>query len=164
MRNKNVGFLIIGISLIIGIIVLLFNIALRKTTSSACIMGQECPMYNAIVVQTWISLCLAGLILIIGLFLIFSKEHERIIVKKIRPSAELKPKKFDKKSLEGLNKEEAKIMNLLLENIGSMFQSEIVDKTGFNKVKITRILDSLEGQGLIERRRRGMTNIVLLKK
>ena len=75
----------------------------------------------------------------------------------------MKPKKFSKKSLEKLNKEEVKIMNLLLENKGSIFQSELVGKTGFSKVKITRILDSLEGQGMIERRRRGMTNIILLK-
>jgi len=163
MKNKNVGFLIIGISVIIGIIVYLFNKELMATTSSACSMGPECPMYGAIAIQTWVSLALAGLVFIIGLFLILAKEHEKIVIKKIKPVAEIQPKKFSKKSLEKLNKEEAKIMNLLLEHKGSMFQSEIVGKIGFSKVKITRTLDSLEGQGLVERRRRGMTNIVLLK-
>ncbi len=47
---------------------------------------------------------------------------------------------------------------------GAIFQSELVDKSGFSKVKVSRILDRLEGRGLLERRRRGMTNIVLLKK
>ena len=32
-----------------------------------------------------------------------------------------------------------------------------------NKVKITRILDKLEGMGILERKRRGMTNVVILK-
>jgi len=163
MKNKNVGFLIIGMSVIVGIIVFLFNNALRDITASSCSMGTECSMYGAITIQTWVSLALAGLIFVIGLFLILSKENEKLIIKKIKPTAELKPKKFSKKSLEKLNKEEVKIMNLLLENKGSIFQSELVGKTGFSKVKITRILDSLEGQGMIERRRRGMTNIVLLK-
>ena len=36
-------------------------------------------------------------------------------------------------------------------------------ETELGKVRITRILDSLEAQGLIERRRRGMTNIIILK-
>ena len=163
MRNKNVGFLIIGISIVMAIIVYIFNKGLRDITSAACTMGPECSMYGAITIQTWVSLALAGLISVIGLFLVLSKEHEKIVVKKIKSSAELKPKKFSKKSLAKLNKEEAKVMNLLLANKGSLFQSELVEKTGFNKVKITRILDSLEGQGLIERRRRGMTNIVLMK-
>jgi len=44
-----------------------------------------------------------------------------------------------------------------------MFQSELVDENGYTKVKVTRILDKLEGRGLIERRRRGMTNVVILK-
>jgi len=39
-----------------------------------------------------------------------------------------------------------------------------VEETGFTKVKITRILDSLEGNGLIERKRRGMTNIIILRR
>ena len=54
-------------------------------------------------------------------------------------------------------------INQILENKGSIYQSELVNKTGFNKVKVTRILDSLESQNLIERKRRGMTNIVILK-
>ena len=44
-----------------------------------------------------------------------------------------------------------------------MFQSELVEKTGHTKVKMTRILDKLEAKGLIERRRKGMTNLVFLK-
>ena len=35
--------------------------------------------------------------------------------------------------------------------------------TGISKVGISRILDRLENQGFIERKRRGMNNIVVLK-
>ena len=45
-----------------------------------------------------------------------------------------------------------------------VFQSDIVEKTGFPKVKVTRLLDRMEHRGLVERRRRGMSNIVLIKK
>lgn len=37
------------------------------------------------------------------------------------------------------------------------------NKTGLTKVKVTRILDRLEGREIIERKRRGMTNVVILK-
>jgi len=51
----------------------------------------------------------------------------------------------------------------IIESDGSIIQSDLVERTKFNKVKVTRILDRLEGMNLIERRRRGMTNIVMLK-
>ena len=65
--------------------------------------------------------------------------------------------------MENLDNEEKNTMNLLLENKGNMYQMDIIEKTNLNKVKITRILDSLESQGFIERKRRGMANIVMLK-
>ncbi|MFH1786813.1 MAG: MarR family transcriptional regulator [archaeon] len=46
---------------------------------------------------------------------------------------------------------------------GAIFQAELVEKAGMTKVKVTRILDKLEGKGVIERKRRGMTNVVILK-
>ncbi|MCD6411533.1 MAG: MarR family transcriptional regulator [Thermoplasmata archaeon] len=36
-------------------------------------------------------------------------------------------------------------------------------KTGISKASVSRALDLLESKGLVERRRRGMGNIVLLK-
>jgi uncharacterized membrane protein len=163
MKNKNVGYLIIGISILIVIIIFLFNQGMTTIVNETCSHGSTCTMYTTIRTQTYLSFSIAGLVFIIGLFLIFSKENEKVVIKKIKPTANLEPKKFSRKSLENLNNEEKNIMNLLLENKGSMFQSDIIEKTNINKVKITRILDSLEAQGLIERKRRGMTNIVMLK-
>jgi len=165
MKNKQVGFLIIGIAAVIAIIVFLFNSAMTNIVNTSCSHGSSCTMYGEIKTQTYVSAAIILIIFIIGLVLIFSKESEKIVFKKIKPirEAELKPKKFSKKSLDGLSSDEKKIVNLLLENKGSIFQSELVEKTGMNKVKVTRILDSLEARSLIERKRRGMTNIVVLK-
>ena len=46
---------------------------------------------------------------------------------------------------------------------GSVYQSDIMKKTGFSKVKVSRVLDKLEQKGLLERKRRGMTNLVVAK-
>lgn len=165
MKNKQTGFLIIGIAVVIAIIVFLFNNAMTNIVNTSCAHGSSCTMYGEIKTQTYVSGAIIAVIAIIGLVLVFSKESEKIIFKKMKTirEAELKPKKFSKKSLDGLNDDEKKIVNLLLENKGSVFQSELVKKTGMNKVKVTRTLDSLEAVELIERKRRGMTNIVLLK-
>ena len=62
-----------------------------------------------------------------------------------------------------LSEEEQKVCAILTENQGTLYQSDLVKKTGFSKVQITRILDRMEGAGIIERRRRGMTNMVILR-
>ncbi len=163
MKNKDIGFLILGIAISIVVIIIIFNQGLTSIVNESCSHGPECGMYKTIKTQTYFSLAIAGIVLLIGLFFIFSKENEKIIIRRIKPEANLEPKKFNKQSLENLNEDEKKIVNILLENKGSIFQSELIEKTGLNKVKITRILDSLEVQNLIERKRRGMTNIVVLK-
>ena len=46
---------------------------------------------------------------------------------------------------------------------GIINQSVLVEKTGLPKSNVSRALYGLESRGLIERRRRGMGNVVLLK-
>lgn len=164
MKNKNIGWLVIGISVFIGIIILIFNTGLKDVINATCTHGPTCSMYASLNLQTWISIAIAFVVFCIGLFLVLSKENERIVIKKVKPYAKADVKEFDRKNLKNLDKEEFQIMNLLLANKSSMFQSEIVSQTKLSKVKVTRILDSLEAQGLIERKRRGMTNIVMLKR
>jgi DNA-binding transcriptional ArsR family regulator len=61
-----------------------------------------------------------------------------------------------------LKEDEQKIYSAIIEE-GIIAQSEIVEKTGLPKSNVSRALYVLESRGLIERRRRGMGNIVLLK-
>jgi uncharacterized membrane protein len=62
-----------------------------------------------------------------------------------------------------LEGDEKRIYQLIADSNGAIFQSEIVEKTGLSKVKVTRTLDKLESRLYIERRRRGLTNIIVLK-
>ncbi len=160
MKNKNVGYLITGIAIVIGIIVLIFNIGLKNIVGQTCSHGPACSMYDTISVQTWISMAIAGLVLIIGLFLIFSKEETKIITKTKKIHIE---KKREPINYSNLDKDEKIIIKSIEEADGTIFQSDLVEKSGFDKVKVTRILDRLEGRKLIERKRRGMTNVVVLK-
>jgi|SRR3989338_9780928 len=160
MKNKNVGYLIAGIAIVIGIIILIFNLGLKSIVGLTCTHGPACSMYDTIAIQTYISLAIAGLVLVIGIFLIFAKEDKEIVIKKIKEKVEVKrkPANYSK-----LDKDEKVIVKLAEDAEGNIFQADLVDKSGFSKVKVTRILDRLEGRQIIERKRRGMTNIVLLK-
>jgi uncharacterized membrane protein len=152
MKNKHVGLILMIVALIVGIIVYLFNRALTQIVNTSCDHGPSCPMWGSIKFHTNLSLILFLIILALGIFLFFFKEKN--------DKKENIKRKIDTSKLID---EEKKIINLLSDNEGSLFQSDIVEKTDFTKVKVTRILDKLEGKQLIERKRRGMTNVVLLK-
>jgi len=156
MENKNVGWLIIGISIVIGVIILIFNLGLRNIVADTCTHGTTCSMYDTISIQTWISFAIAGIILVIGLVLLFTKPKEKIIVKTIKN----KKKKLD---LAGLDKQEKETIRLIQNENGAIFQAALMEKLGVGKVGITRLLDKLEAKQLVERKRRGMNNIVVLK-
>ncbi len=68
-----------------------------------------------------------------------------------------------KRAAHGLGGDEAKTFDFILQTKGFVFQHELVKHMDVSKVRMTRILDKLESQGLIERRRRGMANIIVLK-
>jgi len=156
MKNKSVGYLILGIAVLMMVIVLIFNFGLRDIVSQTCTHGPECSMYDTIEIQTYFSLAIAGIVVVIGLFLIFSKPDEKIITKLIK-------EKKKKLNLEGLEKEEKDIVQYIIEEGGAVFQSTLMEKFDIGKVKTTRVLDKLEAKQLIERKRRGMNNIVVLK-
>ena len=156
MKNKSVGFLVIGIALVMALMVLLFNGLIKENIGLTCSHGPSCEMYTDLAAQKWISLAIVAVIIIIGLFLIFSKPEEKIIVKRIK-------EKKKKLNLNGLDKDEKRIIELLQKENGGMFQRTLMERLELGKVKVTRLLDRLESKELIERKRRGMNNIVVLK-
>ena len=160
MENKNVGWLIIGIAVIMTIIVLIFNAALRDIVTANCTLihgdAKTCPMFDTIRTQTGISLGIIGVIAIIGFVIMFQKPKEKIIIKKIKD----KKKQLD---LKDLDKDEKKVIDLLQNEGNAMFQADLMEKLGIGKVKTTRMLDKLESKQLIERKRRGMNNLVVLR-
>jgi len=65
-------------------------------------------MYDTIKTQTWLSLSIAGIILVIGLFIMLSKPKEKIVVKTLKA----KKKKLD---LTSLDKNEKKAIEKALD-------------------------------------------------
>ncbi len=91
---------------------------------------------------------IAAIIFIIG-FIIFRFTKYDVVKEKI-----LMPK---------LSGDQKTIYDIIIESGGSCLQGEIVEKSKINKVKVSRILDKLEMRGLIERRRHGMSNLIVIK-
>lgn len=174
MRNKNVGIIIIGIALLIGFIILAFNRAMTKIVNESCSHGPTCPMWGTINFQTNVSIGVMVFVILVGLYLIFfaKDEKEKVIQTKIQTrivkvKEQITPKEITKENyhevMKELSAEEKTVLEKIIEAQGTIFQSDLVEKTGLTKVKVTRILDKLEGKAVVERKRRGMTNVVILK-
>ena len=58
---------------------------------------------------------------------------------------------------------EKEVISILEKENGTIFQADLMEKLGAGKVGLTRLLDKLEAKQLIERKRRGMNNVVVLK-
>lgn len=158
MKNRTTGILIIGIAILIGFIVFSFNKALTNIVNSACSHGPSCPMWDAIDFQTSVSTGIMFFVGAIGVYLIlFGKEGEIV-----QDKSSLANRNYQE-IMETLNSDERTVLERVIEAEGVIFQSDLVDKTQFTKAKVTRILDRLEGKNLIERRRHGMSNVVVLK-
>lgn len=158
MENKKVGWLIIGIGVLALAISLIFNLTLRKITDVTCTHGSSCTMYDTMNFQLWLSIAVVGLILVIGFFIMFSKQKEKIIIKKVKQQQRKK-----KINTSNLDEKEKELIRILEKENGAIFQATLMEKLGIGKVGITRLLDKLEAKQLIERKRRGMNNIVVLK-
>jgi uncharacterized membrane protein len=66
------------------------------------------------------------------------------------------------KLLDFLERDEAAVMKVVLENKGEVPQAEIVRQTGLPKVKVFRVLQGLKARGIITKEQDKKVNIVRL--
>jgi len=103
---------------------------------------------------------------VLGIIYVYSVPSRRVYVSHAF-AKERKPGAVEKapiRIMNTLSSEEKKLYGLIEDGGGAIFQAELVEKSGYSKVKVSRILDRLEGKGIIERKRRGMTNMVVIKR
>ncbi|MBI2133392.1 MarR family transcriptional regulator [Candidatus Woesearchaeota archaeon] len=157
MRTKAIGAALLGFSILLIIALSMVKISIDSQSASLCSFYQEkdldmsqCPAHKNN--TSWIMTLLFGiafLIMGIGGYIFIQQEKHAVTA----------PRFSDEK----LDEEEKRIFELMKHNSGSAYQSDLIRETGLSKVKITRVLDKLESKGLLERKRRGMTNIIVLK-
>ncbi|MBS3168542.1 MarR family transcriptional regulator [Candidatus Woesearchaeota archaeon] len=161
MKPQKLGkIIILGTVLILALMIFfIYELNQQQLESCAAFCNQagiahnigQCPYHQGTTIS-WlpiISSILVAFIGGIGIYLALSKDTKII-----------ERKEYD---LTKLAKEEKEIFELLKNKKEGIYQSEICKELAISKVKMTRILDKLERKGFIERKRRGMTNLVLLK-
>lgn len=169
-NQKNIGTLLVGFALILLFILVFVKSNIDSQSAFLCdavhanpeLEMSECPVHKSN--TSWLlvgAFGIAFLILGSGIYMIFMPstlqkegkdghgEQQRHLTENI--------------DISKLDDDEKKIYSLVTQHEGSMYQSDLIKETGMSKVQITRVLDRLEGKKIIERKRRGMTNIVVIK-
>lgn len=161
LSAKQLGFILIAISIVLFLIFLSYTFELMEAADIECKeicgpdMGFSCPHARSIPLQSYIGFSVTFVLAGMGVFMVLSGKRYR---------EELTEKERNlEKTMKTLSDDERMVCETIRNSGGALFQSGLIEKTGFSKVKISRILDKLEGKNLVERRRQGMTNLVLMK-
>jgi uncharacterized membrane protein len=155
-----IGLIVIAVGLIVIFSLIKANFDIHgvflceAVSSNPALDMNQCPAHTSIIpTLVMIGIFVSALLIAAGIYLLTSKTHVR--------ETKLPPVQVDLSSLTDIEKQ---IVSFVRENKGSVYQSQIVEETGLSKVKVTRILDKLEhNDRIIERKRRGMANLVVLK-
>jgi len=155
-KNSYIGISLVIVAVVLAMVVGYFRLAVAQVQAYACGMTiEECPHAKNLPPEVYAGYSISLIIGILGLYLMISDLRS---VKIKSQSAEQW-----KKVTNALVGDEKKLYDLIASSDGVMFQSDLVEKSGLQKVKVSRVLDRLEAQGFLERRRRGMSNVVVLK-
>lgn len=172
MENKKIGNLLITISIIVGIVFLIFGISAKIVAGKSILLT----------IQT-----ILGLLIFLGIAALganIQKKKEKIytdipqieimkfekelpeLEETSEPIKEVKTteKKTTTSETKNLNNDEKRVIRFLKKaEENELMQSELIKKMKITKVKMTRILKKLEDKDLILKKRIGMNNIVILQ-
>jgi len=157
LQTKTLGILVVIFAMAMAFISVPPSIHTAEANAAQCTVNNGPPMtwYEHLPAEFFLSISFVVVMGIIGGFLALrSQERE-----KMDQTLRVKLGEAKKK----LKDDEKKIYEIIANNEGVIFQSELTEKVGFPKARVSRNLDKLEGKGLIERRRRGLSNVILIK-
>ena len=150
--NRYLGVGILVLSFALFYILNSFTQQTQFTLESTCGCAPgTCPMSGNLPVPSYWGYTIILLLSLAGIYLVFAKGEP------------VMSRKDWSKNFKTLNPDERKLYQIMIDSEGVMFQSELVEKSGYPKVKVSRLLDKMEARGLLERRRRGMANVIILK-
>ncbi len=167
MDNKKLGMIIIALSIIILIVIVLFNNQLAKLNEESCACN-TCQSEDACHKDGFSYLFTGGLavifaILSLGVYLIFFEKSHQILLNKIE-NEKVKLSQDEKFNfiLLGLSSDEKTVLATIKEQDG-ITQQTLRIRTNIHKSKLSLIVSALEEKGLIKKEQKGKTNQLFLR-
>jgi len=163
-ENRTMMGVVIALLVLFAVAIFFYNKTLNDLASGMCTdSAATCPHEKVVETQNIIIAVLMLVILVLAAWIFLQMKKSPAEKAGSDRAARAVPAQQRKVNISELDSDEKRIISLLQERQGSVFQSEVIKLTGFSKVKVSRILDRMEHNGLIERKRRGMANLVVLR-
>lgn len=158
---KVIGSLLTGFALVLLIILAFVKTDVDKQSAVLCQTYEKanldmntCPAHQSNF--SWMIVLAFGVgFLLLGVGVYFFLLHRTSFIEEKTSFKSVDTSKLDE--------EEKTIYDFLKSKEGSVYQTDLIKETNFSKVKITRLLDKMETKGIVERKRRGMTNLIVLR-
>lgn len=163
MENKKLGFVILLISIVAGIVALGFmNVLGRQTSALQCYPTNECQRVESLLGLSHVAVGLISFIGALGIYLLFFSTSEEAILKRLEEEKNMKidQDKFEL-VLKAMDDNEKKVLKAVKEQEG-ITQSTLKFRTDLSKAKVSQILTDFEKKHLIKREEKGKTYAIYL--
>lgn len=168
MNNRNIGIIVIFISVLLGGLVYAFHSSLKSQTDASCSCsamedGGICPHQVTTPWQTYSGIMIVSILAALGFYLMLFERTQQKVLSALsdHKNGLIKEDKF-KILLMGLNDDEKKVIKSIKEQDG-ITQQTLRLRTDFHKSKLSIILSDLEKKNLIAKKAKGKTHQVFLK-
>lgn len=164
MDNKKLGFILIVVCILLGVVFFSLKAQLDAGDEAACACGTgTCPMEERSPIAIYGVIILLSILIALGIYLIFFEKGQKEIISTLEKQKQVQTEEEKYNILlKGLSKEERKVLNAVKEQDG-ITQQTLRIRTDTHKSKLSIILSELEKKGLIKRISKGKTNKVFLK-
>lgn len=163
MENKKLGFVILSLSIVAGMLAFGFTAALgRQTTALQCYPTNECQRVESLLGLSHIAVGLVSFISALGIYLLFFSTSEEAILKRLEEEKNMKigQDKFEL-VLKAMDDNEKKVIKAVKEQNG-ITQSTLKYRTDLSKAKVSQILTDFERKNLVKRELKGKTYAVYM--
>lgn len=167
MDHKKLGIIIIALSILVGIIIILFNNQISKINEEFCACN-TCKTGDLCHDGKFPYLFTGGLAVIfaivsLGFYLIFFEKSQQIILNKLeKDNVKLSQDEKFNFLLLGLDADEKTVLSAIKEQDG-ITQQTLRIRTNLHKSKLSLIVSSLEEKKLIKKEQKGKTNQLFLR-
>ncbi len=161
MENKKLGFLIIGITVVLGFIIFSYMGKLNvQEQENNCNPTERCQQISSLFGLSHIAIGFLSFIFALGFYLLFFNKSEAKISDALKTIKEEKIEKTDEDMfnllLRPLDENERKVMVSIKEQEG-ITQSTLKYRANLSKAKVSQILTDFEKKNLIVREAKGKT-------
>jgi len=163
MENKKLGFVILSISAVAGILALGFmGVIGRQTAALQCYPTNECQRIESLLGLSHVAVGLISFIGALGIYLLFFSTSEEAILKRLEEEKNVKigQGRFEL-VLKAMDDNEKKVLKAIKEQEG-ITQSTLKYRTDLSKAKVSQILTDFEKKNLVKREAKGKTYSVYL--